>query len=162
MGLKVAIQMDPIATIDMDADSTFVLALEAQGRGHVLFHYLPEDLTLVGGRLEARARRLEVRRESGDFFTLGDPQLIDLAEMDIVLMRQDPPFDMAYITATHLLQRIHPETLVVNDPVHVRNAPEKLLATYFLDLIPPTMISRDKERIESFRAEHGEIGRAHV
>ncbi len=157
MGLVVAIQMDPIAGIDIDADSTFVLALEAQRRGHVLYHYLPDDLAFDRGRLLARARPLEVRRRHGDHFTLGDPEEIDLAGLDVVLMRQDPPFDMAYVTVTHLLDSIHPSTLVVNDPTGVRNAPEKLFATRFADLIAPTLITRDRARIEAFRGEHGDI-----
>ena len=157
MGLRVAIQMDPIESIDIDADSTFVLALEAQRRGHALVHYLPRDLAFAGGRLTARARTLEVRRRKGDHYDLGTEQTVDLADMDIVLMRQDPPFDMAYIAATHLLEHIHPATLVVNDPAQVRNAPEKLLVTHFPDLMPPTLITADGERIAAFRAEHGDI-----
>ncbi len=157
MGLRVAIQMDPIESIDIDADSTFVLALEAQRRGHTLVHYLPQDLALAGGRLTARARTLEVRRRKGDHYDLGTKQTVDLADMDIVLMRQDPPFDMAYIAATHLLEHIHPATLVVNDPAQVRNAPEKLLVTHFPDLMPPTLITGDGDRIAAFRAEHGDI-----
>ena len=157
MGLRVAIQMDPIESIDIDADSTFVLALEAQRRGHTLVHYLPQDLALAGGRLTARARTLEVRRRKGDHYDLGTKQTVDLADMDIVLMRQDPPFDLAYITTTHLLEHIHPATLVVNDPAQVRNAPEKLLVTQFPDLMPPTLITGDRDRIAAFRAEHGDI-----
>ncbi len=158
MTLTVAVQMDPIESIDIDADSTFVLALEAQRRGHALVHYLPRDLAYRDGRLEARARPLEVRREKGRHFTLGEARLIDLgSEADIVLMRQDPPFDMAYITATHLLDRIHPKTLVVNDPTEVRNAPEKLFVTRFPDLMPPTLITSDRSQIAGFRAEHGDI-----
>ena len=157
MGLRVAIQMDPIESIDIDADSTFVLALEAQRRGHALVHYLPQDLAFAAGRLTARARTLEVRRRKGDHYDLGTKQTVDLADMDIVLMRQDPPFDMAYIAATHLLEHIHPATLVVNDPAQVRNAPEKLLVTHFPDLMPPTLITADGERIAAFRAEHGDI-----
>ncbi|MBL4690205.1 MAG: glutathione synthase, partial [Rhodospirillales bacterium] len=134
MALTIAIQMDHIRTIDIDADSTFVLALEAQARGHALYHYLPEQLSFEGGRLQARAERLEVRRQKGDHFTLGKPETIDLADMDAVLLRQDPPFDMAYITTTHLLERVHPETLVVNDPAEVRNAPEKLFVARYPDL----------------------------
>ena len=157
MGLRVAIQMDPIESIDIDADSTFVLALEARRRGHALVHYLPQDLALAAGRVTARARTLEVRRRKGDHYDLGTKQTVDLADMDIVLMRQDPPFDMAYIAATHLLEHIHPATLVVNDPAQVRNAPEKLLVTHFPDLMPPTLITADGERIAAFRAEHGDI-----
>jgi glutathione synthase len=157
MALTIAIQMDHIRTVDIDADSTFVLALEAQARGHALYHYLPEQLSFEGGRLQARAERLEVRRQKGDHFTLGKPETIDLADMDAVLLRQDPPFDMAYITTTHLLERVHPETLVVNDPAEVRNAPEKLFVARYPDLMPPTLITRDRERIVAFRAEHKDI-----
>ena len=157
MTLEVAIQMDPIESINIDADSTFVLALEAQRRGYVLYHYLPQQLSFSKGRAVARARPLEVRRAKGDHFTLGEPRLIDLGDMDIVLMRQDPPFDMAYITATHILEHVHPRTLVVNDPIHVRNAPEKLFVTHFPDLMPPTLITSDRREIEAFRAEHRDI-----
>ncbi|OAN49098.1 glutathione synthase [Paramagnetospirillum marisnigri] len=157
MSLAVAIQMDPIESIDIDADSTFVLALEAQKRGHVLVHYLPRDLAFRDGRVLARVRPLSVRRAKGDHFTLGEPRLIDLSSQDVVLMRQDPPFDMAYITATHLLDHIHPKTLVVNDPTEVRNAPEKLLVTHFGQLMPPTLITSDREQILDFRAEHSDI-----
>lgn len=157
MSLAVAIQMDPIESINIDTDSTFVLALEGQRRGHALWHYLPQHLVLRDGRLYARARRLEVRRERGEHYTLGGFDTVDLSTMDIVLMRQDPPFDMAYITATHLLEHIHPRTLVVNDPIEVRNAPEKLFVTHFEGLMPPTLIAGDKAAIEAFRAEHGDI-----
>lgn len=157
MSLAVAIQMDPIESININADSTFALALEAQKRGHTLFHYLPSALALKNGTVLARVRPLQVRRELGNHFTLGDEQLIDLATMDVVLMRQDPPFDMAYITATHLLEHIHPKTLVVNDPVHVRNAPEKLLVTHFQGLLPPTLITADRQQILDFRAEYQDI-----
>ncbi len=157
MGLRVAIQMDPMESVDIDADSTFALALEAQRRGHVLFHYLAQDLTFYRGRVTARARALEVRRQRGDHFTLGEAETLDLADVDIVLMRQDPPFDMAYITATHVLQHIHPKTLVINDPVEVRNAPEKLFVAHFPDLMPPTLITSDRARITDFRDEHKDI-----
>ncbi len=157
MALDVAIQMDAVESIDIDADSTFVLALEAQARGHRLRHYLPRELSLVEGKVEARARPLEVRREPGNHASLGPPATLDLAAMDVVLMRQDPPFDMSYITATHLLERIHPQTLVVNDPVHVRNAPEKLFVTRFAGLMPPTLISADAEAIRAFRRAHADI-----
>ena len=157
MSLAVAIQMDPIESIDIDADSTFVLALEAQRRGHQLFHYLPKDLSLKNGRVYAHARALSVRRESGDHATLGEPENLDLATLDVVLMRQDPPFDMAYITATHLLERIHPATLVVNDPAEVRNAPEKLFVTHFVDIMPPTLITSNIDEIKAFRSEYGDI-----
>ena len=157
MSLAVAIQMDPLDRIDINADSTFALALDAQRRGHGLYHYLPQDLSLRDGRVVARGRPFEVRREPerpGDF---GAFQTIDLATMDVVLMRQDPPFDMSYITATHLLEHIHPETLVVNDPVHVRNAPEKLFVTHFAELMPPTLISSNAEEIKAFRDKHRDI-----
>ncbi|MGF1631863.1 MAG: glutathione synthase [Kiloniellaceae bacterium] len=157
MSLAVAIQMDPIEAIDIQGDSSFVLALEAQRRGHGLFHYLPSRLSLKDGRVYARMQPLEVRREKGNHFSLGAPQTIDLATADVVLMRQDPPFDMSYITATHLLEHVHPATLVVNDPVHVRNAPEKLFVTHFAELMPPTLITSDREEITAFRAEHGDI-----
>ena len=143
MSLAVAIQMDPIESINIDADSTFMMALEGQRRGHALFHYLPQHLSFRNGRLYARVRPLEVRRQYGNHFTFGGEQTIDLATMDLVLMRQDPPFDMAYITATHLLEHIQESTLVVNDPVHVRNAPEKLFVTHFPDLMPPTLITSE-------------------
>ncbi|NFV81663.1 glutathione synthase [Magnetospirillum aberrantis] len=157
MSLAVAIQMDPIETVNINADSTFALALEGQRRGHALFHYLPSALALKNGRVFARVRPLAVRREPGNHFTLGDEQLVDLATMDVVLMRQDPPFDMAYITATHLLEHIHPKTLVVNDPVHVRNAPEKLLVTHFEGLMPPTLITADRQQVLEFRKEYKDI-----
>jgi glutathione synthase len=157
MGLAVAIQMDPIETINIDADSTFVLALEAQARGHALYHYLPQHLTLRDGKLTAKARRLEVRREHGRHHSFGAFETIDLAVMDVVLMRQDPPFDMAYITATHLLEHIHPRTLVVNDPASVRNAPEKLYVMRFEGVMPPTLITADRDEVLAFRREHGDI-----
>jgi glutathione synthase len=149
--------MDPIESINIDADSTFMMALEGQRRGHALFHYLPQHLSFRNGRLYARVRPLEVRREYGNHFSFGSEQTIDLATMDLVLMRQDPPFDMAYITATHLLEHIQAGTLVVNDPVHVRNAPEKLFVTHFPDLMPPTLITSDKAEVLSFRAEYKDI-----
>ena len=157
MSLAVAIQMDAIEGIDIDADSTFALALEAQRRGHALYHYLPSAMSFRQGRVVARAQPLEVRRQAGDFATLGAPEMLDLAALDVVLMRQDPPFDMTYITTTHLLEHIHPETLVVNDPVEVRNAPEKLFVTHFDDVMPPTLISADVAEIKDFRAEHKDI-----
>jgi glutathione synthase len=157
MSLAVAIQMDPIDRIDIDGDSSFMMALEAQARGHRVWHYLPRDLTFRDGRVTARARPLEVRRVKGDHFTLGAVETLDLATVDVVLMRQDPPFDMAYITATHLLEHVHPRTLVVNDPASVRNAPEKLFVTHFPDLMPPSLITADRTAITAFRAEHGDI-----
>jgi glutathione synthase len=157
MSLAVAIQMDPIEGVDIDADSTFALALEAQRRGHALFHYLPPNLAYRDGTVSVRARPLTVRREHGDHFTLGEPLALNLATMDIVLMRQDPPFDMAYITATHLLEHLPPQTLVVNDPAHVRNAPEKLFVTEFPDLMPPTLITSSRDEIVAFRREFKDI-----
>jgi len=157
MSLAVAIQMDPIESINIDADSTFMLAMEAQARGHALFHYLPSELSFRDGRVYAHARPLEVRREKGNHFTMGTGESVDLSGVDVVLMRQDPPFDMAYITATHLLEHIHPDTLVVNDRIHVRNAPEKLFVTHFDGVLPPTLITSDRREIEEFRREHKDI-----
>src|SRR5690348_3817574 len=157
MGLAVAIQMDPMETVNIDGDTSFVLALEAQARGHALYHYLPTDLTLRDGRLKARGRRLEVRREHGRHHSFGEMQALDLATMDVILMRQDPPFDMAYITATHLLEHVHPTTLVVNDPASVRNAPEKLFVTRFDNVMPPTLITADARALREFRDEHKDI-----
>jgi glutathione synthase len=157
MTLQVAIQMDPIESININADSTFALALEAQKRGHKLYHYLPRKLSFREGRVIARARMLTVRREMGRHFDLGEEQELDLRTMNVVLMRQDPPFDMAYITATHILEHIHPKTLVVNDPVHVRNAPEKLFVTHFEGVMPPTLISADVDEIRAFRRDHQDI-----
>lgn len=157
MSLAVAIQMDPIDAVDIDADSTFAMAVEGQARGHSLFHYLPEHLAFDRGRVLAQARPLTVRPVKGDHFTLGGSTSLDLAVMDVVLMRQDPPFDMAYITATHLLEHIHPATLVVNDPAEVRNAPEKLFVTHFPDLMPPTLITAHREDVLAFRREYRDI-----
>ena len=157
MPLHVAIQMDPIERIDIAGDSTFALALEGQARGHTLLYYTPRDMSLSGGRLTARARPLQVRAVKGDHFSLGAEETVDLARLDVVLMRQDPPFDMGYITATHILEHIHHKTLVVNDPGHVRNAPEKLFVTHFPELMPPTLISSDRRAILAFRAEHKDI-----
>jgi glutathione synthase len=157
MALSVAIQMDPIERIDIGGDSTFALALEAQARGHSLLYYGPRDLTFRDGKVTARARPLQVRNTKGDHFTLGESSVVDLSTTDVVLMRQDPPFDMSYITATHLLERIHPKTLVVNDPAHVRNAPEKLFVTEFKGLMPPTLITSDRLEINAFRTGHKDI-----
>jgi glutathione synthase len=157
MGLSVAIQMDPVEGINIDADSTFALALEGQARGHALWHYLPSDLSFAHGIVRARGRRLTVQRVKGNHATLGAAETLDLASFDVVLMRQDPPFDMAYITATHILEHIHPKTLVVNDPAHVRNAPEKLFVTHFPDLMPPTLITSSRAEIDAFRGEHRDI-----
>jgi glutathione synthase len=150
MALRVAIQMDPIERIDIAGDSTFALAIEAQARGHTLFYYGPRDLTLRGTKAVARTRPLTVRDRKGDHYALGESAVMDLSGVDVVLMRQDPPFDMAYISATHILERIHPKTLVVNDPAGVRNAPEKLFVTQFEDLMPPTILTTDKEEIRAF------------
>jgi glutathione synthase len=157
MTLQVAIQMDPMESINIDGDSTFVLALEAQKRGHTLYHYLPRKLSFRDGRVTARGHSLKVRREKGRHFEMGPEQELDLRTMNVVLMRQDPPFDMAYITATHILEHIHPKTLVVNDPVHVRNAPEKLFVTHFEGLMPTTLITSDVEEIKAFRREYKDI-----
>jgi glutathione synthase len=155
--LTVAIQMDPIDKIDIAGDSTFAMALEAQSRGHALIYYGPRDLTFREGKVTARVRPLSVRSVKGDHFTLGEAKVLDLSQADVVLMRQDPPFDMAYITATHILEHIHPKTLVVNDPAHVRNAPEKIFVTQFRDLMPPTLITSDRREINEFRAAHKDI-----
>ncbi|OOY19888.1 glutathione synthase [Thioclava sp. ES.031] len=157
MGLKVAIQMDPIEAVNIEADSTFRIAEEAQARGHELFYYTPDRLIYREGHVYARGWPLVVRREKGNHFTLGEETEVDLGDWDVVWLRQDPPFDMGYITTTHLLERIHPETLVVNDPFWVRNSPEKLLVLDFPDLTPPTLIARDLEAIRAFKAEHGDI-----
>jgi glutathione synthase len=158
MSLAVAVQMDPIHAINIDADSTFVLMVEAQRRGHGLWYYTPKTLSLHGGRVIAKAQRVvDIRRKKGDHVELGPLEPLDLSMMDVVLLRQDPPFDMAYITTTHLLERIHPRTLVVNDPQHVRNAPEKLFVTHFQELMPPTLITVDKDEILAFRKKHKDI-----
>ena len=157
MSLAVAIQMDPLETVNIDADSSFALALEAQRRGHGLYHYLPRQLSYRNGRIVATARPFEVRRERGNHVSFGTPETIDLATLDVVMMRQDPPFNLAYISATHLLDRVHPQTLVVNDPHHVRNAPEKLFVTQFAELMPPTLITNELEEIKAFRRENRDI-----
>ncbi len=166
--LRVAVQMDPIETVKIDADSTFALMLEAQSRGHTLLHYEVRHMALKEGvanpaggkreeRLFARGNRVKVARIQGAHFEFGPMETVDLGGMDVVLMRQDPPFDMAYITATHMLEHIQPGTLVVNDPAAVRNAPEKILVTQFPDLMPPTLITWDLEAIRSFRLEYKDI-----
>src|SRR5579864_6664010 len=157
MTLKVAVQMDPIEKIRIAGDSTFALLLEAQARGHKLLYYTPDRLTLRGPRVLAEAQSLEVKDAQGDHAKLGPAATADLSTLDVILLRQDPPFDLAYITTTHLLERIHPKTLVVNDPAHVRNAPEKILVTEFPDLMPPTLITRDLAAIKTFRDEHNDI-----
>ena len=155
--LTVAVQMDPIQAIKIAGDSTFALLLEAQARGHKLKFYTPDKLSMRDSRVFDPMQDLVVRDVVGDHCSLGEPVRTDLADVDVVLLRQDPPFDMAYVTSTHLLERVHPQTLVVNDPAHVRNAPEKIMVTLFPDLMPPTLITRDREAIEEFRDEHGEI-----
>ena len=157
MALKVAFQMDPIERIDIRGDSTFALLLEAQHRGHDVFYYTPTNLSLRDGRLIARGHSLTVQDTPEDHYRLAHPRDVDLAEMDVVHLRQDPPFDMAYITTTNLLERLQPETLVVNDPASVRNAPEKVFVLDFLDLMPPTLVTRSLDEIKAFRAEHKDI-----
>src|SRR5438067_1473679 len=157
MKLNVAVQMDPIARINVRGDSTFALLLEAQRRGHSLSYYTPDKLSLVGEELVAPVQLLTVRDEPGNHFTLGEPRREALNGFDVVLLRQDPPFDLAYITSTHFLERIHPKTLVVNDPASVRNAPEKLFVMNFPQLMPPTLISRDLDEINAFREQHGAV-----
>ena len=157
MALTVAIQMDPIEKIDISGNSDFALALEAQNRGHALLYYGPRDLSFRDGKVTAHVRPLNLRAVKGDHFALGDAFVYDLSAADVVLMRQDPPFDMAYITATHILERIHPKTLVVNNPKEVRNAPEKLFVTEFSEFIPPTLITSDLREIRSFREDHKDI-----
>ena len=157
MGLNVAVQMDPIERIKISGDSTFALLLEAQKRGHALSYYTPDRLAQRDGVLFTTVQPLSVRDQQGDHFTLGDTSRVEVSSFDVVLMRQDPPFDLAYITATHMLERVHPGTLVVNDPAHVRDAPEKVFVTLFPDLMPPTVITRDLGEIKAFRAEHGDI-----
>ena len=157
MTLRVALQMDPVAGLDIQGDTSFAFALEAQARGHELFYYLPTEMSLDEGRIIAKVRRLTVRDEVGNHF---DEELLGmqpLDEMDVILMRQDPPFDMAYITATHLLEHLPPSTMVVNHPAEVRNAPEKIMVLDFPELMPPTMVSRDSDAIASFRDRHGDI-----
>ncbi|MBC7165368.1 MAG: glutathione synthase [Roseovarius sp.] len=155
--MKIAFQMDPIGPIDINADSTFRLMIEAQERGHDLFYYTPDALAYEEGRITARGWPLEVQRVAGDHYRLGEMQTADLAGFDVVWLRQDPPFDMFYITTTHLLERLSPGTLVVNDPFWVRNFPEKLLILNFPELMPPTAIARDLATIRAFRARHGDV-----
>jgi glutathione synthase len=157
MSLSVAVQMDHIANINIRGDSTFAIMLEGQRRGHKLYHYTPDRLSLNDGRVEAAIETVTVRDVPGDHFSLGDKERTDLSTLDAVFLRQDPPFDMGYITTTHLLERIHPKTLVVNDPAEVRNAPEKIFVTEYPQLMPPTLVSRDPDEIRRFRQEHGDI-----
>ncbi len=157
MPLQVAVQMDPIEGVNIETDTTFFLLLEAQTRGHGLFVYAPDRLALDDGRVLARGRPLNVRAVKGDHHTVGKFEVRDLSEFDVVLMRQDPPFDMAYVTATYFLEKIHPATLVVNNPTEVRNAPEKLFVTGFPGLQPPTLITSDPEALHDFHRRHGEM-----
>jgi glutathione synthase len=156
MALNVAVQMDPIDKIDIAGDSTFALLLEASARGHALFYYTPDKLSLRDGRVLAETAPAKVRDVAGDHFTLGKARLLDLGCVNVVLLRQDPPFDLAYITSTHLLEHLQPKVLIVNDPASVRNAPEKLFVMNFPQLMPPTLITRSRAAIESFLDEHGE------
>ena len=157
MALNVAVQMDPIERIKIAGDSTFAVLLEAQARGHKLFYYTPDRLSMLDGKVVARVQSLQVRDKEGDYFTLCEIKRTEVLSLDVVLLRQDPPFDLAYITTTHLLERVHPKTLVINDPASVRNAPEKMFVTEFTDLMPPTLLSHDLEEIKAFRAAQGDI-----
>lgn len=157
MSLHVALQMDPIEAVSIDGDSTFRLGLEAQARGHRLFQYTVDQLSYSEGRVLARGRPITLQREYGNHVNFGEWETRDLSELDVVWLRQDPPFDMGYITSTHLLDRIHPKTLVVNDPFWVRNSPEKLMVLDFPDLTPPTLITRNIADIRAFRHKHGDI-----
>jgi glutathione synthase len=157
MALNVAVQMDPIDRINIRGDSTFALLLEAQARSYQLSYYTPDKLSLRDGNVSASIRPVVVHDVAGDHFTLGEARQVALSSFDVILLRQDPPFDLAYITSTHMLERVHPKTLVVNDPAHVRNAPEKVFVTEFPDLMPPTLVTRDLDAIKAFRAEHGDI-----
>ena len=157
MRLNVAVQMDPIERINVRGDSTFAMLLEAQARAYPISYYTPDKLSLRDSKVTATVRPVVLRDVVGDHVTLGEPKHVDLSTFDVVLLRQDPPFDLAYITSTHILERIHPKTLVVNDPAHVRNAPEKIFVTEFPDLMPPTLLTRDLDAIKAFRAEHGDI-----
>jgi glutathione synthase len=155
--MKIAFQMDPIGDVNINADSSFRIAEEAQARGHSLFYYKPDHLAYQEGRITARGHDLTVQRVQGDHATLGPLREVDLSDFDVVWLRQDPPFDMHYITSTHLLDRLKKTTLVVNDPFWVRNYPEKLMCLDFPDLIPPTTIARDLETIKAFKAKHKDV-----
>ncbi len=157
MPLRVAVQMDHVSTVNIMGDTSFALSLEAQRRGHSLFHYTPDRLSQENGRIYARVEEMQLRDEPGNHFSLGEPVRTELTEMDVILLRQDPPFDMNYITTTHLLERVHPKTLVVNDPAWVRNSPEKIFVTEFPDLMPETLITRDAGEVAAFRRQHGDI-----
>lgn len=157
MSLKVALQMDPITDVDIDADSTFVIGLEAQNRGHELFYYHPDDMMYEDGRVLAMAQRLELKHELGNHCTLGTPELMDLATMDVIWLRQDPPFDMQYLTTTYLLDMLPKTTLVVNNATEVRSNPEKLYIARFPELVPPTLVTRNVAAIKAFRDKHQDI-----
>lgn len=158
MTLSVAVQMDPIEHINIAGDSSFALMLCAQSRGYQLYHYAPEALSWYRGQLTARAHPIVVRRVEGDHYSLGEPLTLDLGrDVDVILMRQDPPFDLGYITATHMLERIREQTLIVNDPVSVRNAPEKMFVLDYAHYMPPTLVTRSLDEVRAFHAEHGEI-----
>ncbi len=157
MSLNVAVQMDPIQSINIKGDSTFAMMLEAQQRGHTLFYYQTRTLALASGILSATGHAIRVRDELPNYFSLGEEERVSLSEFDVVLMRQDPPFDMGYITATHMLDHIHPKTLVVNDPTEVRNAPEKLFVLNYKEFMPPTLVTRDASELAAFRMEHEDI-----
>ncbi len=157
MPLKIACQMDPIEKINIARDSTFAMLLEAGARGHEIFYYTPQDLSFQEGKLLARGATLRVRDVVGDYFTLSDARIVDLASQDAVFLRQDPPFDMGYITTTHLLERLPPSTVVVNDPAHVRNAPEKIFVLDYLDLMPTTIVTRSADDVKAFREQYRDI-----
>lgn len=157
MTLKIGVQMDHVSTISIEGDSTFALSMEAQSRGYELFHFTPDRLQFRGGIVSAAIEKMLLREKKGDHYSLETPVVTPLSDLDVVLLRQDPPFDMSYITTTHLLERIHPDTLVVNDPASVRDAPEKILVMDFPDLMPETVITRDFETITNFRKEFGDI-----
>jgi len=157
MPLNVAVQMDPIERINVRGDSTFALLLEAQARGHALSYYTPDRMAMLQGELFATVQALTVRDVVGNHFSLGEGRRVALSSFDVILMRQDPPFDLSYISSTHLLERVHPKTMVVNDPASVRNAPEKMFVNEFPELMPPTLLTRDLNEIKAFRAEHGDI-----
>ena len=155
--ISVAVQMDHIKDVDINADSTFALALEAQERGHKLYHYQAQNLSFEDGDVWAKAEQLQVQKDPGQHCFLSEPERLNLRDVDVVLMRQDPPFHMGYITATHILEHIHPKTLVVNDPAEVRNAPEKIFLTRFKGLMPPTLITRNREDVSAFREKYKDI-----
>jgi glutathione synthase len=157
MPLKVAVQMDHVSTVAIAGDTTFALSLEAQRRGMSLYHYTPDRLSLEGDKVFARVEEMQLREEKGNHYSLGEPRRVDLSTIDVVLLRQDPPFDMNYITTTHILERIHPKTLVVNDPAWVRNSPEKIFVTEFAELMPETLITKDRQEVAAFRRKHGDI-----